>query len=285
MPAMKESTNPKHSAGQGAAPGLPTLLYGTAWKEERTEALTALALAQGFRGIDTANQRKHYVEAAVGAAVAASGLARGELFLQTKFTYARGQDHRLPYDPTQPIATQVRQSFTSSLEHLGTDYLDAYLLHGPSGHGWSASDRECWRELEALHDERRARRIGVSNVSLAQLATLCQEARVAPAFVQNRCYARTGWDREVRALCRARGIVYQGFSLLTANQRELSTPGVAALARRVGATVPQLVFRFALAVGMLPLTGTTDRAHMQADLAAAAQGLEPDDVAALERVG
>src|SRR5262245_16592151 len=108
---------------------LPTFLYGTAWKEERTEELTRTALASGFRGIDTANQRKHYVEEAVGAALAASGVPRGEVFLQTKFTYARGQDHRLPYDPSAKIADQVRQSCQSSLAHLGVDSIDAFLLH------------------------------------------------------------------------------------------------------------------------------------------------------------
>src|SRR4051812_28407181 len=94
--------------------GMPTFLYGTAWKEARTEELTRQALEVGFRGVDTANQRKHYVETAVGAAVRKSGIARGELFLQTKFTHARGQDHRLPYDPRAKISAQVRQSFESS---------------------------------------------------------------------------------------------------------------------------------------------------------------------------
>src|SRR6516162_4582061 len=86
---------------------IPCFLYGTAWKEEQTQRLTELALRQGFRGIDTANQRKHYHEAAVGdaiRAVVAGGLAtREELFLQTKFTFRGGQDHRLPYDPHAPI--------------------------------------------------------------------------------------------------------------------------------------------------------------------------------------
>src|SRR5437660_7113404 len=104
---------------------VPRFLYGTAWKEGQTERLTALALGHGFRGIDTANQRRHYHEAAVGRAVAAavaSGfVARDDLFLQTKFTFRRGQDHRLPYDPEAPIRTQVEQSFASSLEHLGTE--------------------------------------------------------------------------------------------------------------------------------------------------------------------
>src|SRR3954470_1393981 len=108
---------------------VPRFLYGTAWKEDDTERLTALALRQGFRGIDTANQRKHYHEAAVGRAVAAALAAgvvtRDDLFLQTKFTFRPGQDHRLPYDPAAPVATQVRQSFESSLEHLGTDVIDS----------------------------------------------------------------------------------------------------------------------------------------------------------------
>src|SRR5438874_9695478 len=100
---------------------VPAFLYGTAWKEDQTRPLTELAIKQGFRGIDTANQRRHYHEAAVGQAVAAAiagGLVtRDELFLQTKFTFRNGQDHRLPYDPQAPIATQVEQSFASSLEH------------------------------------------------------------------------------------------------------------------------------------------------------------------------
>ena len=78
----------------------PTFLYGTAWKEDRTAALTDLAIRAGFRGIDTANQRRHYFEAGVGEGLAAAYRAgvvtRADLFLQTKFTYQRGQDHRLP---------------------------------------------------------------------------------------------------------------------------------------------------------------------------------------------
>jgi diketogulonate reductase-like aldo/keto reductase len=263
----------------------PRFVYGTAWKEARTEELTRLALAAGFRAIDTANQRKHYVEAAVGAALAGCGVPRDALFLQTKFTYRRGQDHRLPYDPNAPLAMQVRQSFDSSCQHLGVDFLDSYLLHGPWGHGWSDEDREVWRTFEALHGEGRARRIGVSNVSLAELQALCAEAAVTPAFVQNRCYARTGWDRAVRLYCRERGIVYQGFSLLTANRAELAGPAVTAVARRLGATPAEVVFRFAVAVGMLPLTGTSDEGHMRADLAALELVLDPAEVAAIEGDG
>src|SRR5258708_1212873 len=133
-----------HPALSIAGVRAPHFLYGTAWKEERTQRLVGLALQQGFRGIDTANQRKHYHEAAVGQAVAAAlgaGLVKGEdLFLQTKFTFRDGQDQRLPYDPKAAIAVQVEQSFASSLEHLGVAVIDSYLLHGPSQRSGLGSD-------------------------------------------------------------------------------------------------------------------------------------------------
>ena len=262
------------------------LMYGTAWKEDRTEALTAQALACGFRAIDTANQRRHYFEAGVGAAVAAA-IARGEvtrseLFLQTKFTYQRGQDHRLPYDPAAPLGEQVGQSFASSLEHLRTDHVDSYVLHGPErAGGLGAGDREVWRAMSDLAKAGRTRSLGISNVSRDQLAALCalatSEGLTRPAFVQNRCYARTGWDRDVRALCQREGIVYQGFSLLTANPHVLASAVVARAAARRRVPATAIVFRFALDVGMLPLTGTTDLAHMRDDLAV--PSLEPLDEA------
>jgi diketogulonate reductase-like aldo/keto reductase len=211
---------------------VPRFLYGTAWKEQETRRLTELALRTGFRGIDTANQRRHYDEAAVGQAVSAamaSGLvAREDLFLQTKFTFRPGQDHRLPYDPGAPISAQVEQSFASSLEHLGTEVIDSYVLHGPSRRvGLGSDDSEAWRAMEAIHASGRARLLGVSNVTLEQLDDLCREARVRPRFVQNRCYAARGWDREVRAFCAENGLVYQGFSLLTANREALARPELA----------------------------------------------------------
>src|SRR6266480_116525 len=99
---------------------IPDFLYGTAWKEDLTSALTELALRAGFRGIDTANQRRHYFEAGVGqglaAAYRAGVITRVHVFLQTKFTYQHGQDHRLPYDPTASLSAQVAQSLASSLE-------------------------------------------------------------------------------------------------------------------------------------------------------------------------
>jgi diketogulonate reductase-like aldo/keto reductase len=265
----------------------PDFLYGTAWKEERTPALVELALRAGFRGIDTANQRRHYFEAGVGqglAAVYRAGVVtRADLFLQTKFTYRPGQDHRLPYDPAASLSVQVAQSMASSLEHLGTDYVDSYVLHGPaSGYGWSDADAEVWEAMKKERDAGRTRLLGVSNVSLGHLEQMEAVGSGAPAFVQNRCYARMGWDREVRLFCRERKIVYQGFSLLTANAEVLHDAGVASLAARVKATPAQVVFAFARAVGMLPLTGTSDAEHMKQDLASSGLELPAEAVRAIE---
>src|SRR5258708_29287599 len=192
---------------------IPNFLYGTAWKEDRTPALIELALRTGFRGIDTANQRRHYCEAGVGQALAAAYRAgvvtRAELFLQTKFTYQGGQDHRLPYDPTADLSTQVAQSMASSLEHLGTEYVDSYVLHGPSsGRDWTDDDAEVWESMVKQRDSGRTRLLGVSNVSLRQIKQMTSVSE-APAFVQNRCYARLGWDRAIRLFCQERNIIYQ----------------------------------------------------------------------------
>lgn len=269
---------------------VPSFLYGTAWKEGRTEGLVRLALGAGFRGIDTANQQRHYAEAAVGEAVAAAlaggSLTREEVFLQTKFTSVGGQDARPPYDPRADHATQVRQSFESSLGHLRTTYVDCYVLHGPSSYdGVSEEDWAAWRAMEELHRAGRTRLLGVSNVSLAQLRTLHDGSAAKPAFVQNRCLAKSGWDRDVRALCDRRGIVYQGFSLLTANARELASPAVRRAAERTGRTPAQVVFRFALQMGMIPLTGTSSQRHMQEDLACFDFELDPPELRAIEECG
>jgi|SRR5579863_8041809 len=267
-------------------PTPPTFLYGTAWKEDRTVALVELALRAGFRGIDTANQRRHYFEEGVGHGLAAAYrtgiVTRSHLFLQTKFTYRPGQDHRLPYDPAASLSLQVAQSMSSSLEHLATDHVDSYVLHGPSGYNWTDADAEVWEAMKKERDAGRTRLLGVSNVSLHHLQQMDATNSEMPAFVQNRCYARLGWDRDVRSFCREKKIIYQGFSLLTANVEVLHHPGVSQLAARANATPAQIVFAFARAVGMLPLTGTSNPEHMKQDLASSALALSPEAVEAIE---
>ena len=266
---------------------VPDFLYGTAWKEERTPALVELALRVGFRAVDTANQRRHYFEAGAGQGLAAAYRAgvvvRADLFLQTKFTYRPGQDHRLPYDPAASLSVQVAQSLASSLEHLGTDHVDSYVLHGPaSGYGWTDADSEVWEAMRKERDAGRTRLLGVSNVSLRHLEQMVDVLSEAPAFVQNRCYAHLGWDRDVRLFCSQRRIIYQGFSLLTANAELLEHPVVTGLAAAASATPAQVVFAFARAVGMLPLTGTSNAQHMKQDLASRSLALTPGGVCAIE---
>ncbi|MGA7319021.1 MAG: aldo/keto reductase [Candidatus Sulfotelmatobacter sp.] len=266
---------------------IPDFLYGTAWKEERTPALVELALRSGFRGIDTANQRRHYLEEGVGQGLAAAWVSgvvtRADLFLQTKFTYRPGQDHRLPYDPAASLSVQVSQSMASSLEHLGTDHVESYVLHGPcSGYSWTDADAEVWEAMMKERDAGRTRLLGVSNVSLKHLEQMAAIHSETPAFVQNRCYARLGWDRDVRLFCRERKIIYQGFSLLTANMDVLRHPVVTGLAAREDITPAQVIFAFARAAGMLPLTGTSSAEHMKLDLASSALALSPDAVRSIE---
>ena len=265
--------------------GIPKIIYGTAWKEDATEDLVCAAMEMGFRGIDTANQRRHYNEAAVGSAISKmlkSGVKREELFIQTKYTYANGQDHRIPYDIHADYSTQVKQSFQSSLEHLQVDYIDSYILHGPSvRHGLAQDDWQVWREMEAIYEERQTFHLGISNVSVEQLEILFEGAEVKPTFVQNRCFAQQGWDKDVRIFCRENGIMYQGFSLLTANLFAL--PKVKQIAEKANKTPAQVLFRFSMHAGILPLTGTTSRVHMKEDLALDFS-LEDEDMQFIENI-
>jgi diketogulonate reductase-like aldo/keto reductase len=268
---------------------VPSFMYGTAWKKEATTQLVQLAVAAGFTAIDTANQLIHYQEALVGdalLALAKQGVARDRLFLQTKFTPTNGQDHRTPYDASAHLTTQVTQSFDSSLTHLHTEYLDSYVLHGPyQRQGLGNADWEVWAAIEGLYQSGKTKMIGISNVTAEQLTQLCDKAAMKPMVVQNRCYAALGWDKEVREICRTHGIIYQGFSLLTANREVFAEPGVRAIAQRLGAGLAQVVFRFAMQIGMLPLTGTTNQQHMKEDLQAEQLALTAEDMQVIETIG
>ncbi|MEW6055993.1 MAG: aldo/keto reductase [Bdellovibrionota bacterium] len=280
--------NQKAQAGLTASNTLaPPFLYGTAWKEDDTQRCVEEALSAGFRGIDTANQRKHYFEAGVGNALekffSQGALSRKDVFIQTKFTSMGGQDNRLPYDPNDPLHKQVEQSCASSLEHLHTDYLDSYVLHGPSTYrGFGLDDQEVWRAMEDLYDQRKVMHLGISNVTLEQLQIIYELARVKPSFVQNRCFASTRWDSEVRAYCAQNQIIYQGFSLLTANIEVFRNPRFLEIAHRARKTPAQIVFRFAIQVGMLPITGTTNPAHMREDLESLQFELSENDLRTIE---
>lgn len=274
--------------GNTAVP-LPDFIYGTAWKEEATQNLVETALKSGFTAIDTANQRKHYFEQAVGAALQTAydqGITqRQNLFLQTKFTYQAGQDDRLPYDPEGSLTDQVYQSFQSSLEHLHTDYLDAYLLHGPSQReSLGQADLEVWSAMESLYRAGHIKRLGVSNFSARQLEDLTHHAAIRPVLVQNRCFAQLGWDMAVRDVCKRHKIGYQGFSLLTANPIVGTKESFQAIVVRTGLTPAQVIFQACQRMGMICLTGTSNENHMQQDLDCNQVMLTDEEVSAIETI-
>ncbi len=267
---------------------LPSFMYGTAWKKEATTQLVQLAVASGFTAIDTANQLIHYQEALVGEALQAlekKGIKRDTLFLQTKFTSVGGQGGRTPYDASADLTTQVRQSFDSSLTHLGAEYIDSYVLHAPiSRRGLGEADWEVWAAMEGLYQSGKTKLIGISNVAAGQLAQLCEQANHKPMVVQNRCFAALGWDQEVREICQAHGIIYQGFSLLTANREVLADREIQTIAKRLGTGPAQIIFRFAMQIGMLPLTGTTSQQHMKEDLQAEQLALSSEEIQRIETI-
>ena len=244
----------------------PGILYGTAWKKADTAALVSTALHLGFRGIDTACQPRHYNEAGVGAGMLAglhSGLARAELFVQTKFTPVSGQDPAtIPYDRRAPLERQVAQSLAASLRNLQTDYVDSLILHSPLA---SAEDTlRVWRKPWLLGQRTVGR---ISDASARAWRALWRAARVKPAAIQNRFHAETHYDREIRAFCRTHAMSYQSFWTLTANPQLLAHSTVTALASRYGRTPAQILFRYLTQSEVVPLTGTRSEVHMRQDLA------------------
>ncbi|WP_345969257.1 aldo/keto reductase [Sulfurimonas sp. HSL1-6] len=275
-------TLPTHAAVQ-----MPALIYGTAWKKEQTAPLVEAALRCGFRGIDTACQPRHYHEAGVGEALAkmrGEGLEREAVFLQTKFTPVDGQDpENTPYDRNAPLPEQVAQSFRVSLDNLRTGYVDSYVLHSPLFP--FARLLSVWRAMETIAADGGARQLGISNCyELRTLQRLFDEAEIKPAVLQNRFYADSGYDVELRAFCDANGIRYQSFWSLTANPHLLGSEPVirAAMARRVG--TPQIFYAYLIAKGITPLDGTTSSVHMQEDLHVTDIRLAPEEIAAIDRL-
>lgn len=268
---------------------IPSVLFGTAWKGRRTTELTELALHSGFRGIDTANQAKHYDERGVGLAIqkatASGALRRTDLFIQTKFTYAAGHDHRIPYRPSSSLDAQISQSLAGSLEHLGLDFLDAFLLHAPTCRtAWMPRDSRAWEAMIRQREAGRALRIGMCNLSMQHLEQLLAMRIELPAIVQNRCALSSGWDEDVQAFCRRNGISYQGFSIITPTSLRLARHALTTLPKPNQLTAAQLILAYARMGGVIALTGTTQRRHMTANLRSAEITLSAADMARIASI-
>jgi diketogulonate reductase-like aldo/keto reductase len=269
----------------GAGVDMPGIIYGTAWKKERTADLVVKAIQTGFRGIDTAAQPRHYNEAQVGAALQKlknRGINRENIFLQTKFTPISGQDpDNVPYNPDSPVEAQVAQSFQSSLNNLNTDYVDSLVLHSPVAP--YSSMMKVWEKMEEIHQNGGARQLGISNCyDPAFLRVFHADVSVKPTVVQNRFYPQSGYDIELRKWSAEQGLIYQSFWTLTANPHILDDPIVRNLARQHGKTEQQIFFRYLTFIGIVPLTGTCSEQHMLEDLAIFDFELNKADI---ERVG
>jgi diketogulonate reductase-like aldo/keto reductase len=262
---MKDSTWLTSPAGIQ----MPRILYGTAWKKERTAELVAQALEAGFRGFDTACQPKHYDERLVGVGLSHSKaleIPRNELYLQTKYTPLSSQDpNKLPYDAKAPVASQVAQSFEVSQSNLQTDYVDCLILHSPMVP--HETMMQAWQAMEAIHAGGGARQLGISNCyDPAVFKTLYADATVKPAVLQNRFYKDNGYDAEQRLWCAGQGVVFESFWSLTANAKLLVSPLVQDLAQAHERTEVQVFFRYLSQLGIVPLTGTSSEQHMREDL-------------------
>lgn len=263
-------------------------LYGTAWKKERTKELVELAVRTGFRGIDTACQPKHYSEPGVGDALQAlynsNIITRGDIFLQTKFTPIRGQDpNNVPYDKESSLHDQVLQSFQVSCANLRTDFIDSLVLHSPLQ---SLEDTlTVWQTFEEIYKSGKVGQLGLSNTyDIHTLRSVYEHAEVKPAVLQNRFYAESNFDVDIRQFCLSHGIQYQSFWTLTANPHALKSATVQALARKYEKTPQQIFFRFVQQLGILPLTGTKSETHMRQDLDTSSFSLTEQEVKSVEHV-
>jgi diketogulonate reductase-like aldo/keto reductase len=186
----------------------------------------------------------------------------------------------MPYNPGSSITEQVHDSIESSLHDLRvsekedaddeTSYIDTLVLHSPLRTIDQTLD--AWSVVES-YVPHRIRHLGISNCPMPVLEALYSSPRVRikPAVVQNRFYPTTRYDVALRAFCREHGIIYQSFWTLTGNPNLLSSNPVGVLARETGISPPAALYNLVLSLGNTTvLDGTTNEAHMEADLAALA---------------
>lgn len=244
---------------------IPQLGYGVFQvPPDETEKHVSTALAAGYRHIDTA--KVYGNETGVGKAIASSGIAREELFVTTKL---RGRDHG--HDAT--IA-----ACEASLERLGLDAADLYLIHWPL----PSKDRyvETWQAMVELRDQGRVRAIGVSNFKPAHLDRLVAETGVTPAVNQIELHPLVA-RAESRAYDAEHGIVTESWRPLGKGTDLLDQPVVTEIARRHGRSPAQVVLRWHLQLGLVAIPKSGDAGRMAANLEATDLILPDEDMAAL----
>jgi len=245
------------------------MIYGTAWKKENTAKLVETALLSGFKSIDTACQPKHYREDLVGLGLENAfnkGIKREDIFVQTKFTPISGQDiNNMPYLSSDDIITQVEKSFLKSKENLKLDFIDSYLIHSPFN---PIEDLvKVYRTMEEFVQNKEVGQLGISNCyDLKLFSYLYDIAKVKPKVLQNRFYAASNYDKDLREFCKQKNITYQSFWSLTANPNILASNEITSLVLKYGKTKEQIFYKFLKQIGITPLNGTTSKVHMLEDL-------------------
>lgn len=224
----------------------------------------AHALAAGYRHVDTAAFYRN--EADVGRAVRESGLARESLYVTTKLW-----NSDQGYDP-------ALRAFDRSMAKLGLDQVDLYLVHWPE----PGTRADSWRALEAIRRSGRARSIGVSNYTVRHLAELMDASAVVPAVNQVEMSPFLQQPELVRFCARHR-IVVQAYCPLTHAAR-LNDPRVVEIARRHGRTAAQVMIRWALQYGVVPLPKSARRARIEENARVFDFALDERDMAALARL-
>ena len=219
---------------------------------DETFAAVASALESGYRHIDTAQMYGN--EAEVGAAVRKSGLDRADVFLTTKLN---NEAHR-PDD--------ARAAFDGSLNALGTDYVDLFLIHWPLPSRYDGDFVSTWRTLEEFYRDGRARSIGVSNFQPHHLRRIHQESEITPAVDQIEVNPYLTQD-DVRSFCADHQISIEAWSPL-ARGRALGDPTIDDLARRYGKTPAQVILRWHIERGdvVFPKSVTPARIRQNIDI-------------------
>jgi 2,5-diketo-D-gluconate reductase A len=217
-----------------------------------TAAAVTTALQAGYRHIDTAEMYQN--EAGVGEAVAASGLARDEVFITSKLSNAA---HR-PDD--------ARRAFDATLEALGTDYVDLFLIHWPLPTRYDGDYVSTWQTLEEFYRAGRARSIGVSNFQPHHLRRLHQDSEITPAVNQIEVHPYLTQD-DVRQFCADHQIAIEAWSPI-AQGKVLDDPTIGAIAKATGKSPAQVVLRWHIERGdiVFPKSVTADRVRENIDI-------------------
>lgn len=228
---------------------------------EETQRVVEDALEAGYRHIDTAAAYRN--EAGVGAAIAACGVPRKELFITTKLR--NGEQG------------QALAAFHNSLRALGLDYVDLYLIHWPvPSQGLFIN---AWQDMEKVYANNQARAIGISNFLSQHVDTLLAHAEVVPALNQIELHP-TYQQQDLAARCRSLGIAIEAYSPL-GQGADLEASAVRELAATHGATPAQIILAWHLAQGTIVIPKSANPGRMRENLGATSISLTQAEVASI----